>query len=59
MSRSGSPSVASSTRLARRGDQFVGGRRHVEPGGELPEDPTVRLGQLHQDIHQLRLLSPG
>jgi len=46
-------------RLARRGDQLVGGRRHVKPGGELPEDSSVRLGQLDQDIHQFRFLSSG
>jgi hypothetical protein len=45
-------------RLARRGDQFVE-RRHVQSGGELSEDPTVRRGQFHQDIHLIRLLSPG
>jgi hypothetical protein len=46
-------------RLARRQDQFVGGSRHVKPGGEQPENRTVRLGQFHQDIHQFRFLPPG
>jgi hypothetical protein len=45
--------------LARRGDQLVGRRRHVESGRELPEHPTVRLGQIHQDIDQFRFLSLG
>ena len=45
--------------LARRGDQFVGRRRHVKPGSELPENAAVRLGQFQQNIHQFRFLAPG
>jgi hypothetical protein len=45
--------------LTRRGSQFVWCSSHVEPGGKLPENPAVRLGQFQQDIDQFRFLSPA